>query len=282
MFDVALVSCLRLPEPDRDAAPLARALDAARIEAQTLAWDDPRVDWSAARIAVLRSPWNYAQQRNTFLEWVDRVAAEGRFFNPVSVVHWNTHKRYLLELEQRGLPITPTNLVPRGSGISLATILAERGWRQVVVKPAVSAGSYKTLRVGLASLAAGEGHLRELAADGDTLVQEYLPAVEGHGERALVWIDGQLTHAVRKSPRFTGDVESVSHSAVGISQAEARLALQALEVVDAPLLYARVDMAPGPDGEPVLMELELVEPSLFFDQGPAALERFVGAIRRRL
>jgi hypothetical protein len=106
--------------------------------------------------------------------------------------------------------------------------------------------------------------------------------VEGHGERALVWIDGELTHAVRKSPRFEGQDETVSSEAMEISSAEAALALRTLGAVDGPLLYARVDVALGPDGEPVVMELELVEPSLFFPQCGHALERFVAGIRRRL
>lgn len=282
MLDVALVSCVSLPEPDLDAVPLARALAAAGVEARVLAWDDPGVDWTAARLAVLRSPWNYARQRTAFLQWVDRVTAKSRLLNPASVVHWNTHKSYMLDLEQRGLPITPTALVSRGSEISLSAILAERGWTQAVVKPAVSAGSFKTLRVDESSMARGESHLRQLAVERDLLVQQYLPSVNGHGERALVWIDGELTHAVRKGPRFTGDAQSVSPASVEFSRAEAQLARRALEMVDAPLLYARIDMAPGPRGEPVLMELELVEPSLYFDQGPLALQRFVDGIRRRL
>jgi hypothetical protein len=112
------------------------------------------------------------------------------------------------------------------------------------------------------------------------LVQQYLPSVEGHGERALVWIDGALTHAVRKAPRFEGDREQVSPIAMSITPSEAALAERVLATVDMPMLYARVDMAPGPDGGPVIMELELVEPSLYFAQSPAALDRMVRALVR--
>jgi hypothetical protein len=113
------------------------------------------------------------------------------------------------------------------------------------------------------------------------LVQPYLDSVEGHGERALVWIDGELTHAVRKSPRFIGDAEQVS-AAVPIADEEAAVARAALAVAPTPLLYARIDVARDEHGAPRVMELELVEPSLFFAQGPAALARLVAALRRQV
>lgn len=289
-MDVALISCLTLPEPDRDMAPLQAALDAAGISSAVLAWDDPAVDWSAPRLALLRATWNYPLARDAFLDWAARVAAVTRLWNPLDIVRWSSHKRYLLELEARGIPIAPTALVPRGSDTPLAELLDARGWDQVVIKPAVSAASYRTIRVNGRvdgrvdpdELAAGEAHLRALAAERDVLVQQYMPSVAGHGERAVVWIDGAITHAVRKSPRFQGDPESVSAAAVDIAPAEAALAERTLATIDAPLLYGRVDMAPGPDGAPVVMELELIEPSLFFLQGPAALDRLVRALAREL
>jgi len=279
---VALVSCRELPEPDPDAEPLAAALEAAGIEAHVLAWDDPGADWASHRLSVLRSTWNYPERLEAFLGWAAATAAASELWNPLEAVRWNTHKSYLLDLERRGLPVTPTVLVPRGSDVTLAGIMDERGWPEAVVKPVVSAASFKTRRVGRGEMDAGEAHLSELLAERDVLVQSFLPSVEDHGERALVWVDGELTHAVRKSPRFEGQDESVSTEAVEISAAEAELARRVTSSVDGSLLYARIDMAPGPDGEPVLMELELVEPSLFFKQGPRALERFTAGIRRRL
>ena len=113
------------------------------------------------------------------------------------------------------------------------------------------------------------------------LVQPYLTSVDGYGERALVWIDGEFTHAVRKSPRFAVDAEHVSE-ALPISDAERAVGTAALAHIHDRLLYARVDVVPGPTAAPLVMELELVEPSLFLLQSPPALERFVAGIRRRL
>jgi hypothetical protein len=280
-MDVALATCKTLPEPDFDAEPLVEALTTAGIEARFLAWDDPSEDWSRARLTLLRSTWNYPEFPTEFMDWAVQVAALSDLWNPLPVVRWNVHKRYLLDLEAQGVPVAPTELAEQGSDEPLASILDRRDWDEVVVKPAISAASYRTLKIGPGETGLGEGHLRELAADGDTLVQQYLPSVEGHGERALVWIDGEVTHAVRKTPRFSGEDESVS-DAMEISDAELALAHKAVSAIDGDPLYARIDMAPGPGGDPVVMELELIEPSLFFPQGPQALERLVVGIRKRL
>jgi glutathione synthase/RimK-type ligase-like ATP-grasp enzyme len=153
------------------------------------------------------------------------------------------------------------------------------GWPRVVVKPAVSAASLHTILVDEANWADGEDQLRRLLATRDALVQPYLPAVEDAGERALVFIDGVLTHAVRKHPRFAAEDESVS-PALPIEPDQRRLAEAALATVGCPLLYGRIDVAPGPEGAPVVMELELIEPSLFLVQHPPALERLADAVLR--
>jgi glutathione synthase/RimK-type ligase-like ATP-grasp enzyme len=178
------------------------------------------------------------------------------------------------------LPVVPTRLVPARGAADLAQLV--RDWDEVVVKPAVSAGSVGTRRIARADVAtAGQAHLDQLLAAGhDVLVQPFLTSVESYGERALVWIDGALTHAVRKSPRFAGEQQRISE-AVPIAPDEAALAESILAaVVRQPLLYARVDLARDERGRPCVMELELIEPSLFLDRSPAALARLAAAIRR--
>jgi hypothetical protein len=281
-LQVAIASCTTLPEPDPDQAPLSAALEAAGIRSQVLPWDTDR-PWPEAPLTVLRSTWNYAHDRDGFLDWATGVDRISRLHNPLDVVRWNTHKRYLLDLRGRGVPVAPTALVPRGveARCALDDLLDSEGWGRLVIKPAVSAGSWRTLRFEAGDRLGAATHLAGLLRDGDALVQPYLPSVEQHGERALVLIDGELTHAVRKTARFQDEDEHVSEK-VSVSPAEADLAAQALHGVPGPLLYARVDMAPGPDGHPVVMELELTEPSLFLCQCPAALERLVQAVARRL
>ena len=280
-MDLYIASCKELPEPDLDAGPLEDALRAIGVTSQVVGWDDPQVRWSDPQAILIRSTWNYPQHPEAFLSWLSRAAAAASMWNPAEVVRWNVHKGYLVDLREAGLPTTPTVVVPCGSERSLQGIMHEHGWSRAVVKPAISAASFRTLRVDDPNSAAGEAHLRLLASSADVLVQAYLESVEEYGERALVWIDGELTHAVRKSPRWQGDDECVSQ-AVPITAAEAALARRAIEAVPGSLLYARIDMAPGPTGAPLIMELELIEPSLFFPQCPASLQRYVEGVARRL
>jgi glutathione synthase/RimK-type ligase-like ATP-grasp enzyme len=280
-LDVALATCVVLPEPDADLEPLLLALRAAGLSVEALGWDDPEADFASARLTLLRSTWNYSERPAAFLAWVDRTAARSQLWNRPDTVRWNAHKSYLLDLHARGVPVVPTHLARRGDTATLVQIMAARGWAEVVVKPAVSGGSRCTIRVKPGETERGEAHLRSLAAREDVLVQPFQPSVEGHGERAIVTVDGQPTHAVRKTPRFLGDPERVSE-AVPIADDEAALAKQAIAAAPGPLLYARVDVARDERGAPRVMELELVEPSLFFRQSEGALRRYVAAVRRLL
>lgn len=283
-MELRIATCRPLPEPDPDEGPLLAALATLGVRARMAAWNDPREDWDAPVPTVVRSTWDYLHQVTEFLAWVERAARAAPLWNPPAVVRANVHKFYLRELAERGLPIVPTEFLQRGRRVRLAEVLAARGWRDAVVKPAVSAASFGTLRVRAdepAQLLRGEAHLTRFLAERDMLVQRYAPAVETSGERALVWIDGELTHAVRKSPRFAGQEESVS-AALAIEPDEAELARAALARPADGLLYARIDVVRGPGGRPELMELELVEPSLFLVQHPPALARLAAALARRL
>lgn len=267
-----VATCLTLPEPDVDEAPLAAALEAAGVAAQLVAWDDPQADWDAPVPTILRSTWNYAQHLPAFLSWIDRVSRVAPLLNPPEVVRGNVRKRYLLELAARGVPVVPTTLVERGGTVELPKT-------RVVIKPEVGAGS-----VGCKVFADGrEGadHLRALTAEGAALVQPYIASVDDYGERSVIWIDGELSHAIRKSPRFVGDSERVD-GPFPIADDERAVATAALAPYVDRILYGRVDLVRDEDGQPRVMELELVEPSLFFARKPGSVERFVAGLVRRL
>ena len=284
MHALRIATCRPLPEPDPDEAPLLAALEARGVRARMAAWNDPREDWDAPVATVVRSTWDYPRRADVYLAWIERVARAGPLWNPADVLRWNVHKSYLRELAGKGHPIVPTVFLERGERNGLADVLAGRGWTDAVVKPAVSAASFRTLRVrtGVSGeLARGEAHLAELLRERDVLVQRYAPAVETSGERALVWIDGELTHCVRKSPRFAGGEERVS-GALAPDADERELALALLERFLPGLLYARIDLVRDEHGAPQLMELELIEPSLFLVQHPPALARLVDALVERL
>jgi biotin carboxylase len=283
-MSLRIATCRPLPEPDPDEHLLLAALAARGVRARMVDWRDPREDWDAPVPTLLRSTWDYLHHLEEFLAWVERAGRAAELWNPPAVVRANVHKFYLRGLERRGIAIVPTAFLERGTGSSVVAVAEEHGWNDVVVKPAVSAGSFATLRARLthsAERAAAEAHLAHHLGERDMLVQRYAPAVEGSGERALVWIAGEFTHSVRKRPRFLGQEEHVS-AALPIEEDERALGEAALAPLRHELLYARVDVVRDDGGRPIVMELELCEPSLFLKQHPPALERLVSALEARL
>jgi hypothetical protein len=280
---IAIASCNAIPEPDVDEDLLLGALKTAGIDARVLPWDDESAPFAEHDLVVLRSTWNYYKRVDEFVAWVERTSTKTRVLNPPSIVAWNAKKSYLVELEKSGVAIVPTEFVKRGERRDVALVLDTRGWDEVVIKPLVSAGSFRTERFSRANVAGAQTFLDGLTADRDAMVQRWMASVETYGERSLVWIDGEFTHAIRKTPRFAGGVEHVS-DAIGIEEDERAFGTRALAQAphSAELLYARVDMVRDAEGVLRVMELELIEPSLFFKQaGPRVLERFVGAMARR-
>jgi hypothetical protein len=277
---VAIATCKQLPEPDPDEALLVSTLAGAGVEARMLAWDDDAASFAGEDLVILRSTWNYHQRVDDFVAWVGRTASATRVLNPPEVVAWNVKKTYLAELEARGVAIVPTEFVLRGAARRMDDLMRERGWDDVVIKPVVSAGSFRTERFARDALPAAQAFLDDLARDRDAMVQRWMPSVDTYGERSLVWIDGHVTHAIRKTPRFAGGIEQVSGE-VAVADDERAFAERALAPFAASLLYARVDMVRDTEGTLRIMELELIEPSLFLQQSKAALDRLVSAIARR-
>ena len=280
-MSVAIVTCRSLPEPDPDEDLLMTALADGGLTASLVAWDDPAVTWSDYDIAVLRSAWNYIENLDVFLDWAVTAAAQTHLFNPVEVVQWNTHKGYLRDLAKRGVPVVPTAWLGVGEELDLADIMADRGWHDVVAKPVVGAGSFLTDRITDPHSASARAFWSELCTDREVMVQPYLASVEAYGERSLIWIDGELTTAVRKSPRL-GDADESFRDALPIAHAERELAEAVVADIPQSLLYARIDLIRDDHDQPLLAELELVEPSLFLKQEPASLRRLVRGIAARL
>jgi len=274
---IALVTAERARERDEDIPLLIDALAALGLPAQAVVWDDPAVDWASFALAVVRSTWDYAARRDEFLAWTGRAARATRVLNPPAVLRWNTDKRYLAELQERGIPIVPTRWIAPGD----ATEIPFAG--EVVVKPSVGAGAMDAARH--VSAAAVREHVERLHARGRTaMIQPYVRAVDEHGETALIFIANRFSHAIRKAPILTDDIAIVgglhAEERVRATEASARQRAVAERVIAAapsPLLYARVDLAPGDDG-PLLLEFEASEPSLFLAYGDGAADRFARAI----
>jgi hypothetical protein len=273
---VALATCEELPEPDVDADLLLAALRDQGVEARVVAWDGDPSRLEGASLVVLRSTWNYHLKIDAFLAWVDDHAA--RLRNPAAIVRWNAHKGYLRDLERDGFPVVPTVWIARGQACDLDEVAGRRGWRDVVVKPAISAASHATRRFRGPPF--DGAFAAELVARADVMIQPYMPSVDELGERSIVCIDGEVSHAVRKKARFADDAEQTSSGALAVREEERHLAERVLSRFGERLLYARIDLMRDAQGDPRLSEVELIEPSLFLVQRPAAATRFASAIAR--
>ncbi|MCC0099881.1 hypothetical protein K7B10_34885 [Streptomyces flavotricini] len=271
---------------DADLPLMLEALRARGVDAVAAAWDAPDFDWARCAAVVIRSTWDYAARWPEYLAWADAVQGATRLDNPAALVRWNTDKRYLAELAGRGVPVVPTRFIAPGEAVVLP------GNGQFVVKPAVSAGARDTARYAERHHEAAAGHIAALHAAGATaMVQPYLSRID-EGERALVFLGGSFSHAIRKGPVLTDvgtvDNDRVPHpDLVPYRPAAAELALAASALASVPgsraLLYARVDIATADDGAPVVMELELVEPNLFMfmGHGEHGLARFTDLVLER-
>jgi glutathione synthase/RimK-type ligase-like ATP-grasp enzyme len=279
---VVLATSAALPGLHHDDEPLLDALSAAGVPWRVLAWDDPSVDWAAAALVVIRSTWDYVPRRAEFVAWARRVGSVTTLWNPAEVVAWNTDKRYLRRLAGAGVDIVPTRWLDRGDRAALPALLEEAGWSEAVVKPAVSAGAIGTVRCTRSEAAALQDHLDGLLETGDVMVQPYVAGVETEGEISVVWIDGALTHAMRKLP-LEGDFRVQEEFGGRYARTELddglRAAAQAvIDLMDPACRYARVDLVPGPQGQRWLIEIELVEPQLFLRHEPSAATRLADAI----
>lgn len=286
MKRIALATAIAAFGLDEDEPLLRHALHGAGACCEALAWDDATVSWSRFDAVVLRSTWNYTRHRDAFLLWCDAVAAASTLINPPDLVRWNTDKHYLRDLAARGVPVIPSAFLSPGDDAAALPVHDE-----CVVKPTVGAGSQSARRFQAHERDAAVAHTRALLDAGSAvMVQPYLDAVDRDGETALVYIDGAFSHAIRKAPLLARGGGAMDHlfapesiTPREPSDAERAVAARALAAIpgEAPL-YARVDLLPSPDG-PLLLELELTEPSLFLAHADtAAPQRFAHALLGRL
>jgi glutathione synthase/RimK-type ligase-like ATP-grasp enzyme len=291
MTAIALVTAAAARNLDEDLTPLEAALRAAGVTPSIVEWDSAAIDWSAFDLAVLRSTWDYSLRLPVFLRWVDRVMSSTKLVNPSDVVRWNTDKHYLAELANAGVPVVPSTFVEPGDDASRALgAFAANGGDEFVVKPSIGAGSRDAQRYGRDERDAALAHAKRLLdANRSLLLQPYLGRVDAHGETALIFFAGEFSHAIRKGPLLkrgegptralfaTEHITPRTPSADEIAVAERTLAAMPF----GELLYARVDLIHDDDGAPRVLELELTEPSLFFEHAEGSADHFARAIVER-
>lgn len=282
---VALVSCDEALDVDYDMHLVVEATKVAGIDARVVSWDDPAVDWASFDLVAIRSTWDYHRRIAEFLDWARSTAELTRLMNPLRIIEWNTDKRYLNDLRDAGFAVVPTIFVEPGRDVSDdVRRLMQRG--DVVVKPSISAGSNDTERH--ASFDHAMRQIEELHDAGRTvMVQPYLSRVDVDGETGLVYVNGEYSHAFAKGPMLAS-TKTITGGLYVEERIEPRVADDTQRRLGDDVvawvsdrfglpLYARVDLLPAVDG-PVIIELELTEPSLYVALADGAADRFAAAL----
>lgn len=271
---------------DPDDRLAARELEKRGEKVEPVIWDheDERIDWNSATACVIRSTWNYHLKFDQFQKWLERVNASCKLLNPLELMLWNSRKTYLRDLEERGLSIVPT-LFFDGT-VDVGAVSRDQKWEKFVIKPVTGLATYGVKTVEMRVTGEGDraqAHFDSLLKMGGVMLQPFLKSVqdENLGERALVFIDGEYTHATRKTAfQALKPAGGAGEYPLAAEPDEVDLATRTIASLDTRPLYARVDIIRSDDGKPVVLELELVEPSLFFAFSEISVEKFVSALLR--
>jgi glutathione synthase/RimK-type ligase-like ATP-grasp enzyme len=263
------------------------ALAALGWRVDTIPWGRPQVEWRGYNAVVIRSTWDYVSHPDQFLDVLAEIERSGApLFNPLHLVRWNLRKTYLRELARRGVPVVPTIWRERLNPGELPQLIAEVGTAEVAIKPVVGANARGAFRLDAQTARSRAGELTAYYADRALMVQPFLSAVTTEGEFSLFYFNGQHSHTVLKTPK-PGDFRVQEEHGGFIRAVETEPALRqagdvALRALGEAPLYARADFVRAEDGGGYwLMELELIEPSLYFRTDSGAPERFALALHER-
>jgi hypothetical protein len=278
-YDVTIVTYEKYPDLAPDDHIFRDALVRRGANVRTAIWSDPAVDWSESPLTVIRATWDYPQRYPEFWKWLANVETHTHLVNDPQTVRWNSHKRYMADLERGGSRIVPTIFVDPALEFELADACAARGWNDVVIKPCVGGSSYGARRMRGEEIAnGGVRHLNSLLESGEAMVQPFVREIETIGELACIFIDGAFSHAARKAP-FNSSTVTTSENLFDLSQDDLAFVGDIVGGLDRTPAYARVDIVPTAGGT-LLMELELIEPTLYLGLKPSAAERLADCVMR--
>jgi glutathione synthase/RimK-type ligase-like ATP-grasp enzyme len=263
---------------------LSDALKLHGLSTRRVDWADPSLDLREYRAAVFRTTWDYFERAAEFQAWLKRCATDTRWINPLATVQWNLDKRYLADLDAKGVAIVPSLFLDDATTLHVA--LARSGWTNAVVKPCVSGGAWLTYRVNPDNVAEVEELIRPHRPALAFLLQPFQEQIQQQGEITLMTMGGRVTHAIRKTAkpgdyRVQDDHGGTVHRHTPTPE-ELSFAEGAIAAVTPTPVYGRVDIVRGNDGTLMVMELELVEPELWLRFHPPSATVMAAAIHQQL
>ncbi len=263
---------------------LQNELERQGISSVRVDWARKDVDWSQYKCVVFRTTWDYFDRFEEFSQWLDDVSKQTKLCNPYSMIKWNMDKHYLKDLESKGIPVTPSRFVEKGSTVNIEDEILKSGWHELVIKPCVSGAARHTYRVNKLNAKAIETVVNKLLKYESFVYQPFLESVLTQGEDTLMLFDGKYSHAIRKLAKpgdfrvqddHGGTVHDYQPDAEQIEFAE-----KAMAVCSTLPSYGRVDMVRDNQGKLALMELEMIEPELWLRKHPPSAKLFAESIAR--
>jgi glutathione synthase/RimK-type ligase-like ATP-grasp enzyme len=291
--NVCIATFAQLPQLDPDDHLLVRALEDLGFGVSFAVWNEPSVDWARSDACLIRSTWDYHKHAGAFLRWAETVSAQTCILNPLELIRWNLHKFYLRDLEKAGVPVVPTVWLESGCAVTLQHILDRNRWPDAVIKPAYGASADGVLHVrsDSSTFDRAQRYLARLLLEQDVLVQPYVSTIDTHHERALVFIDGVYSHAVTKMPFMHANSDLAGRASlppgtsgeppVEPTRHELDVATMAMGACPPGHVFARVDLVHH-DGAAHVLEMELIEPALYFYAKPSAARDLAAVIARRI
>lgn len=283
---IAFATSEEFPRLTEDDLLAAKALQKRGIQVDPMIWTGPNANWSKFSAVVIRSCWDYHLKPNDFLSWLSELDRKNVVvWNSYETVRWNMNKTYLNDLQKRGVPVLDSVWLTDAANQDLRSLMLEKGWNQAVVKPMISAAAKNTANIQLRNAQDYQLEFETLLKRGGVIVQDFAEEIQTEGEWSFIFFDKVYSHSVIKKPQ-NGDfrVQSDFGGKARAAVAPAYLVKQAQEIVDSiseDLLYTRVDGV-NRNGVLTLMELELIEPLLFFEMDTNAPDRFASVLAQFL
>lgn len=259
---------------------LVEPLEARGWSVEEVSWRNPQADWNRFDVVVIRSPWDYHQDPEAFFDVLQKIRqSTARLENKLELVQWNIDKTYLRDLEQQGIEIVPTLWRDRFSGEEYADFFEALSTEEIIIKPTVSAGADDTFRIPRQQHAGFTKQLQDIFDSRPFMVQPFMPAIVEEGEFSLFYFGDTYSHTILKTPKEADFRVQEEHGGrLQTVEPEPKLSetgKQILRLISPDPLYTRIDLVRTARDTFALMELELIEPSLYFNMDPDSPERFV-------
>jgi glutathione synthase/RimK-type ligase-like ATP-grasp enzyme len=278
---IALLTCEKLPNLLETDQLLIPALAKHNIVAKAVIWDDKTINWQDFDVLIFRNTWDYYEKQEEFDNWLQKIEKIGiKTLNSIAIINQNKHKFYLRELQKKGFKILPTIFIDKTDNLAISKIIPKH-WKKAVIKPAYSAGSYQTSVFEVQETDKINQEYQSIASEKELLLQEFMPEIQTLGETSFVFFNKKFSHAVNKKPadgefriqvQFGGKYKLVTPSEILIQKAQ-----EIVNTFSEDLLYARVDGIII-ENELHLMEIECLEPDLYFNLAEGSMEKFINSI----